>query len=217
MRYPPDGIRGMAATRASGWGRNANYAKEANREVCLLVQVETREGMRNLDAIAAVEGVDGVFIGRPTCPPPSATSATPGTRDAGDDRRRFPPHPGRRQGGRHPDAGRDAGAQARRDGRHLHRGGTDSNLMVKATSGLGRQFKGAAAAQQPPSRRTTEAARMNAVPAARAPDMHPDEWSARVQLAAAYRIFDMLGWTEMIYNHITVRLPDSVTAGTSSS
>ena len=36
---------------------------------------------------------------------------------------------------------------------------------------------------------------------------HPDEWSARVQLAACYRIFAMLGWTEMIYNHITVRLP----------
>jgi ribulose-5-phosphate 4-epimerase/fuculose-1-phosphate aldolase len=54
---------------------------------------------------------------------------------------------------------------------------------------------------------------MNARAAARAPDMHPDEWQARVQLAAAYRIFDMLGWTEMIYNHITVRLPDSVTHG----
>ena len=40
--------------------------------------------------------------------------------------------------------------------------------------------------------------------------MHPDEWQARVQLAACYRIFDMLGWTEMIYNHITVRLPESV-------
>jgi len=47
----------------------------------------------------------------------------------------------------------------------------------------------------------------------RAPDIHPDEWQARVQLAAAYRIFDMLGWTEMIYNHITVRLPASVSAG----
>ena len=43
--------------------------------------------------------------------------------------------------------------------------------------------------------------------------MHPDEHSARVQLAACYRIFDMLGWTEMIYNHITLRLPDSVTQG----
>ncbi|MEJ7931525.1 class II aldolase/adducin family protein [Ramlibacter sp. AN1015] len=43
--------------------------------------------------------------------------------------------------------------------------------------------------------------------------MHPDEWRCRVQLAACYRIFDMLGWAEMIYNHITVRLPDSVTGG----
>jgi ribulose-5-phosphate 4-epimerase/fuculose-1-phosphate aldolase len=39
---------------------------------------------------------------------------------------------------------------------------------------------------------------------------HPDEWAARLELAACYRIFAMLGWTEMIYNHITVRLPESV-------
>ena len=54
---------------------------------------------------------------------------------------------------------------------------------------------------------------MSAVPQPHAPGMHPDEWQARVQLAAAYRIFDMLGWTEMIYNHITVRLPESVSGG----
>lgn len=40
--------------------------------------------------------------------------------------------------------------------------------------------------------------------------VHPDEWAARLQLAACYRVFDHLGWTEMIYNHITIRLPDSV-------
>ncbi len=40
--------------------------------------------------------------------------------------------------------------------------------------------------------------------------VHPDEWAARLQLAACYRVFAMLGWTEMIYNHITVRLPESV-------
>ncbi len=40
--------------------------------------------------------------------------------------------------------------------------------------------------------------------------MHPDEHTARVQLAACYRVFDLLGWTEMIYNHITLRLPASV-------
>ena len=43
--------------------------------------------------------------------------------------------------------------------------------------------------------------------------MHPDERATRIELAACYRIFAMLGWTEMIYNHITVRLPDSVTGG----
>ena len=45
------------------------------------------------------------------------------------------------------------------------------------------------------------------------PSIHPDERAAREELAACYRIFAMLGWTEMIYNHITVRLPDSVTGG----
>ena len=39
---------------------------------------------------------------------------------------------------------------------------------------------------------------------------HPDERQARIQLAACYRVFALLGWTEMIYNHITVRLPASV-------
>ena len=43
--------------------------------------------------------------------------------------------------------------------------------------------------------------------------MHPDERRARVELAACYRVFALLGWTEMIYNHITVRLPATVTGG----
>jgi ribulose-5-phosphate 4-epimerase/fuculose-1-phosphate aldolase len=43
--------------------------------------------------------------------------------------------------------------------------------------------------------------------------VHPDEWQARLELAACYRVFALLGWTEMIYNHITLRLPDSVTGG----
>jgi len=50
---------------------------------------------------------------------------------------------------------------------------------------------------------------MNAV--LQKPGVHPDEWKTRVELAACYRVFAMLGWTEMIYNHITVRLPGSVT------
>ncbi len=44
----------------------------------------------------------------------------------------------------------------------------------------------------------------------RHPSLHPDEWQARQELAACYRIFALLGWTEMIYNHITLRLPASV-------
>lgn len=67
MRYPQDdgqgGIRGMGGARASRWGRYPNYAKEANEQVCLLVQAETREAMTHLDAIAATPGVDGVFFG----------------------------------------------------------------------------------------------------------------------------------------------------------
>ncbi|MGH8803261.1 MAG: 4-hydroxy-2-oxoheptanedioate aldolase [Polaromonas sp.] len=62
-RYPPQGIRGMAGARASRWGRYPAYAHEANAQVCLLVQAETRTALDNLDAIAATEGVDGVFIG----------------------------------------------------------------------------------------------------------------------------------------------------------
>ena len=62
-RYPPQGIRGMGGARASRWGRYPQYAQEANQQVCLLVQAETTTALKNLDAIAAVEGVDGVFIG----------------------------------------------------------------------------------------------------------------------------------------------------------
>lgn len=65
MRYPPDGFRGMgsALARASQWQAYPQYLHEANAQACLLVQAETVVAMDNLDAIAAVPGVDGVFIG----------------------------------------------------------------------------------------------------------------------------------------------------------
>jgi 4-hydroxy-2-oxoheptanedioate aldolase len=65
MRYPPQGIRGVGSSiaRASRWGRIGDYADEANGQMCLLVQVETRAGLEQLDGILAVEGVDGVFFG----------------------------------------------------------------------------------------------------------------------------------------------------------
>ncbi|MEP6721435.1 MAG: aldolase/citrate lyase family protein [Variovorax sp.] len=63
-RYAPEGIRGMGgSTRASNFGRIPGYVSEAQNELCVLVQVETREALENLEAIVDVEGIDGVFIG----------------------------------------------------------------------------------------------------------------------------------------------------------
>jgi 4-hydroxy-2-oxoheptanedioate aldolase len=62
-RYPPQGIRGMAGGRASRWGRIADYSKVANDEICVLVQAESMTAIENLEAICAIEGIDGVFIG----------------------------------------------------------------------------------------------------------------------------------------------------------
>ena len=63
-RYPPRGVRGYSATpRASGYGRIADYARRCEGELCVLVQVESRAGLANIEAIAAVDGVDGLFVG----------------------------------------------------------------------------------------------------------------------------------------------------------
>ena len=75
MRYGPNGMRGMAGmTRATRYGRVEDYYNKAEEELCLIVQVETLEGLRNLDAIAQTDGVDGVFIG------PADLSASMGLR-----------------------------------------------------------------------------------------------------------------------------------------
>lgn len=65
VRYPPHGNRGVAAAvaRCSGWNLVPDYAANADAEVCLLVQAESRRAIANLDAILATEGVDGVFVG----------------------------------------------------------------------------------------------------------------------------------------------------------
>jgi 4-hydroxy-2-oxoheptanedioate aldolase len=146
MRYPPHGIRGMGGARASRWGRYPAYAKEANEQVCLLVQAETREALANLDAIAAVDGVDGIFIG------PADLSASLG--HVGN-----PGHPEVQAAiedaiARIQRAGKAAGiltpdeAQARK---YLELGtlfvavGLDTNLLARSTSALAARFKGAQA------------------------------------------------------------------------
>jgi 4-hydroxy-2-oxoheptanedioate aldolase len=149
-RYPQadgqGGIRGMGGARASAWGRRANYANEANAQVCVLVQVETRQALAHLDAIAATEGVDGVFIG------PADLSASMG--HIGN-----PGHPEVQE------AIADAIARIRRAGKatgiltpnealarkYLELGctftavGLDTSLLVQATSALAARFKQAAA------------------------------------------------------------------------
>jgi len=63
-RYPPAGARGVAGTtRATRFGRVKDYAKRAHEEICVLVQVETQAALDNIEAICALDGVDGVFIG----------------------------------------------------------------------------------------------------------------------------------------------------------
>jgi 4-hydroxy-2-oxoheptanedioate aldolase len=64
-RYPPRGIRGVGSglARSSRWNGWPEYLHEADDRVCLLVQVETASAMARLDEIAAVDGVDGVFVG----------------------------------------------------------------------------------------------------------------------------------------------------------
>jgi len=65
VRYPPHGIRGVgsAVGRASRWSARTDYLDIADSEICLLVQAETVTALDNLEAICAVDGVDGVFIG----------------------------------------------------------------------------------------------------------------------------------------------------------
>lgn len=74
VKYPPQGIRGLGSSlaRAANWNRIPGYLQKANDEICLVVQAETVTAMANLAEIAAVDGVDAVFIG------PSDLSASMG-------------------------------------------------------------------------------------------------------------------------------------------
>jgi len=76
MRYAPEGVRGMGAAlaRASRWNQVDDYLNQANGQMCLLVQAETVLALTHLQAIASVDGVDGVFFG------PADLSASMGLR-----------------------------------------------------------------------------------------------------------------------------------------
>lgn len=143
-RYPPDGIRGITSSgRAARFGRVAGYLQKAADELCVLVQVETAEALAQIEAIASVPGIDGVFIG------PADLSASLG--HLGN-----PAHPEVQEAiksaaDRLKAVGKPAGiltpneAEARR---YIEWGytfvavGSDLGLMTKGADALARAFKG---------------------------------------------------------------------------
>ncbi|HEV7912221.1 MAG TPA: aldolase/citrate lyase family protein [Albitalea sp.] len=63
-RYPPEGIRGMAGvSRATRFGTTPHYFRSANQNIGVIVQIETPQAVEQVDAIAAVPGVDALFVG----------------------------------------------------------------------------------------------------------------------------------------------------------
>ena len=64
-RYPPEGIRGVGSSlaRASRFSAIPDYLTTANDQICLILQIESAQGLANLDAILAIQGVDALFIG----------------------------------------------------------------------------------------------------------------------------------------------------------
>lgn len=143
MRYAPAGVRGMGAAlaRASRWNQVSDYLNEADGQMCLLVQAESVQALRHLDAIAAVDGVDGVFFG------PTDLSASMGLRGQ-------PNHPQVQQAitdgiARVRRAGKAAGVLATDPAaarRYLDAGalfvavGVDTTLLVKSATALRQSF-----------------------------------------------------------------------------
>jgi 4-hydroxy-2-oxoheptanedioate aldolase len=63
-RYPPQGVRGVSgSSRAASYGLQKDYLPNAEKELCVIVQIESLEGACNVESIAEVEGVDAVFVG----------------------------------------------------------------------------------------------------------------------------------------------------------
>tara|TARA_B100000809_G_scaffold213379_1_gene217694 strand:- start:952 stop:1710 length:759 start_codon:yes stop_codon:yes gene_type:complete len=64
VKYPPIGIRGIAgATRANNFGREVNYVEIADEKICVICQIESLEACKNVKDIAAIDGVDLLFVG----------------------------------------------------------------------------------------------------------------------------------------------------------
>lgn len=64
VHYPPEGIRGIAGSRVTGYGHNfEEYVSSANGSILTIAQIETEAGVERADQIAAVDGIDALFVG----------------------------------------------------------------------------------------------------------------------------------------------------------
>ena len=142
-RYPPHGVRGVAVLhRANQYGQVKDYFQRSQEEICVLVQIETRAALDNIEAIAAVDGVDGLFIG------PSDLAASLG--HLGDNGHREVRSAIEDAVGRIRKTGKAAGilASVEADARHwIEKGctvvavGSDLGLLAKQTAELAAKFK----------------------------------------------------------------------------
>ena len=63
-RYPPEGLRGVSvAHRSNAFGTIPDYFTKINQNICVMVQIETQQSVDNVEAITAVNGIDGIFVG----------------------------------------------------------------------------------------------------------------------------------------------------------
>jgi 4-hydroxy-2-oxoheptanedioate aldolase len=143
-RYPPQGIRGVgsALARASRWNRIPDYLTAAAQELCVLVQVETVQGMENLPAIANVQGVDGVFFGPADLSASMGLLGKPGdasVREAICSGIRKVRDAGKAAGVLAPDAG--IAAEYLAAGATFVAVGTDTGLLSKAAADLAASYK----------------------------------------------------------------------------
>ena len=61
--YPPAGIRSVGGSRAARWGGYPAYIQESNAQICIIAQIETGLAIDNLEEIAAIDGIDALFLG----------------------------------------------------------------------------------------------------------------------------------------------------------
>jgi 4-hydroxy-2-oxoheptanedioate aldolase len=144
VRYPPRGVRGVATNnRATRYGRIADYAGKADGEICLLVQAETAQALARIEAMAKIDGLDGIFIG------PADLAASmghlgnprhPDVRKAIDDAIRRIRKAGKAAGilTGHLDDAKEFIA----GGANFVAVGSDAGILVNATSTLVKTFKG---------------------------------------------------------------------------